>query len=77
MNPCLTRGLRFELELELDLIPPYMTEKPVLRGEVGARVRVIRVCGQRREGRYGWARFLVKWVNILQAAGSLRTLGGL
>jgi len=26
-----------------------MAQKPVLRGEVGARVRVIRACGQRQE----------------------------
>ena len=48
---------RFELELELELIQPHMTQKPVLRGEVGASVRVIRACGQRRERRSGRARW--------------------
>jgi len=32
-----------------------MAQKPMLRGEVGARVRVIRACGQRRERRHGRA----------------------
>ena len=36
-------------ELELELIQSHMAQKPMLRGEVGARVRVIRACGQRRE----------------------------
>ena len=40
-------------ELELELIQSHMAQKPVLRGEVGARVRVIRAYGQRRERRYG------------------------
>ena len=31
-----------ELELELELIQSHMAQKPMLRGEVGARVRVIR-----------------------------------
>jgi len=31
-----------ENELELELIQPHMAQKPMLRGEVGARVRVIR-----------------------------------
>ena len=44
-------------ELELELIQSHMAQKPMLRGEVGARVRVIRACGQRRERRYGWARW--------------------
>jgi len=42
-------------ELELEVIQSHMAQKPVLRGEVGARVRVIRACGQRRERRYGRA----------------------
>ena len=33
-------------ELELELIQSHMAQKPMLRGEVGARVRVIRACGQ-------------------------------
>ena len=41
----------FGLELELEFIQFHMAQKPVLRGEVGARVRVIRACGQRRERR--------------------------
>ena len=45
------------LELELELIQSHMAQKPMLRGEVGARVRVIRACGQRRERRYGRARW--------------------
>ena len=44
-------------ELELELIQPHMAQKPMLRGEVGARVRVKREGGQRREGRYGRARW--------------------
>ena len=44
-------------ELELDIIQPHMAQEPMLRGEVGARVRVIRACGQRRERRYGRARW--------------------
>ena len=42
---------------ELELIQPHVAQKPVLRGEMGARVRVIRACGQRREERYGRARW--------------------
>ena len=34
-------------ELGLELIQPHMTQKPVLRGKVGARAW--RVCGQTRE----------------------------
>ena len=30
---------------ELELIQPHMAQKPMPRGEVGARVRMIRVCG--------------------------------
>ena len=37
------------IELELELIQSHMAQKQMLRGEVGARVRVIRACGQRRE----------------------------
>jgi len=33
---------RANLELELELIQPHMAQKPMLQGEVGARVRVIR-----------------------------------
>ena len=44
-------------ELELELIQPHMAQKPMLRGEVGACVRVTRECGQRREARYGRARW--------------------
>ena len=33
------------VELELELIQSHMAQKPMLRGEVGARVRVIRACG--------------------------------
>jgi len=40
------------LELELELIQSHMAQKPMLQGEVGARVRVIRACGQRRERRF-------------------------
>ena len=44
-------------ELELELIQSHMgAQKPMLRGEVGARVRVIRACDQRRERKYGRAR---------------------
>ena len=55
---------RFELDLEL--IQPHMAQKPMLRGEVGARVRVIRACGQRRERRYGrgGARRPDEWVLV-------------
>ena len=44
-------------ELELELIQSHIAQKPMLRGEVGACVRVIHACGQRREGRYGRARW--------------------
>jgi len=44
-------------ELELELIQSHMAQKPVLRGEVGVRVRVIRACGLRRERRYERARW--------------------
>ena len=44
---------RINAELELELIQSHMAQEPMLRGEVGARVRVIRACGQRRERRYG------------------------
>ena len=37
--------------LELELIQPHMAQKYMLWGEVGAHVRVIRACGQRRERR--------------------------
>jgi len=45
------------IELELELIQYHMAQKPLLRGEVGARLRVIRACGQRRERRHGRARW--------------------
>ena len=32
--------------LELELIQSRVAQKPMPRGEVGARVRVIRACGQ-------------------------------
>ena len=46
-------GIKETFELELELVQYHMAQKPMLRGEVGARVRVIRACDQRREGRYG------------------------
>ena len=45
------------LDTEVEVAQPHMAQKPMLRGEVGARVRVIRACGQRRERRYGRARW--------------------
>ena len=47
----LAEGLLRLHELELELIQPHMAQKPVLGGEVGARVCVIRACGQRQEKR--------------------------
>jgi len=47
-------------ELELEPIQSHMAQKPMLRGEVGARVRVIRTCGKKRERRYGRARWCKK-----------------
>ena len=44
-------GVSF-FELELELIQPHMAQKPMPRGEVGARVGVIRASGQRQERRY-------------------------
>ena len=44
-------------ELELEQAQSHMAQKPMLRGDVGARVYVIRACGQRQEGRYGRARW--------------------
>ena len=41
------------LELELELIQFHMAQKPMLRGEVGARVRVIRACDQDERGGMG------------------------
>ena len=58
LQPAIT-GLilhRFEL-VELELVQSHSAQKPMLRGEVGARVRVIRACGQRRERRFGRARW--------------------
>ena len=45
-----------QLELELELIQPHKAQKPMLRGEVGARVRVVRACDQRRERMSGRVR---------------------
>ena len=42
-------ALELELELELELIQPQMTQKPMLRGEVGARA--LRNLEGRGEGR--------------------------
>jgi len=49
----LRAAIPFKAKLELELIQSHMAQKPMLRGEVGTRVRVIRACNQRREGRYG------------------------
>ena len=38
----LPRGGRRPFELELELIQPHMAQKPVLRGEVGARALRVR-----------------------------------
>jgi len=45
-----------ELELEHELTQPHMAQKPMMRGDGGSCVRVIRACGQRREKSYGRAR---------------------
>ncbi len=53
LSDSLPRGLReldLELELELELILSHMTQKPMLRGEVGARA--LRVWSVERGG---WA----------------------
>ena len=41
-----------EFKLELLVIQSHMAQKPVLRGDVGTRVRVMRAGGQRRERSY-------------------------
>ena len=53
IQPCPRRPGHGPVSLELELIQPHMAQKPRLRGEVGARVRVICTCGQRRERRHG------------------------
>jgi len=47
--PCSIRIDHTDIEFELELIQSHMAQKPVLRGDVGARVRVIRAYDQRDE----------------------------
>jgi len=56
-------------ELELELMQSHMAQKPVLRGEVGARVRVIRACGQRQKAHAHFTLKSVTLVSFLSARG--------
>jgi len=45
---CWVSFTRDSSRVELELVQTHMAQKQMLRGEVGARVRVVRACGQRR-----------------------------